>query len=502
MEAGAGGRVLVLNRGEIALRACTAARALGLTPVLFVTPADLDALPTRSANDLYVCDHSDARRSFLSLEEVARAIHATRADWVYPGYGFLSETEELCLAVEEAGAGFVGPRASTLRTTSHKSLALDLARRAGIADLSLPLRVDVAGRTLPPDHAAYPILLKAAKGGGGRGNVRVASAAEFDGALARLRERSRELFADDEVIAERYLPEARHVELQIFGIRGHGVRLLGTRDCSLQRNFQKLIEEGPAPETAQAALAPLVPALLRELEALGYEGAGTVELLWDEAVGRAYFIEINPRIQVEHTVTELLIGEDLIEWQLREAVGLARDALFHRAISERGHAVQARIYAEDPLAGFSPDSGVATLVDLPPRRFCSWDAGVASGATISPHYDALLAKLVVSAPTRDLALQRLSACLREATVHGVKTNLSFLTDLVDHEVVRRDEHHVRFVEDSFMPEFADAERARTEAFDLGEGSALASTARLLRSKVTRDAPHNARGRTWKLRHRA
>jgi acetyl/propionyl-CoA carboxylase alpha subunit len=499
----AGARVLVFNRGEIAVRACVAARALGLAPVLFVTPDDRAGLAARYAADLYVCDRSEATHSFLSLDEVARAIRASRADYVYPGYGFLSETEELCLAVEEAGARFVGPRPSTLRMMAHKSLALDLARRAGIADLSIPLRTDAEGSVVAPPADLFPILLKAAKGGGGRGNALVARAEDFAIALERLRERARALFRDDAILAERYLPEARHVELQIFGVRGHGVRLLGTRDCSLQRNYQKVIEEGPVPPAVQAALAEHVPALLRELEALGYEGAGTVELLWDARAARLYFIEVNPRIQVEHTVTELLTGEDLIEWQLREAADLGRDDLHRRPVVERGHAVQARVYAEDPLAAFAPDAGTVTLLDLAPMRFCQWDTGITAGAAISTHYDPLIAKLVVAGSTRDRALSRASACLRATAIHGVQSNLSFLTGLVDHETVRADAHHVRWIEDTFLPAFIAAERARIGALAADGASPIGRLAKVLASAGDRPAssPAPVEGQTWKRRHR-
>jgi 3-methylcrotonyl-CoA carboxylase alpha subunit len=429
-------RVLVWNRGEIAVRACLAAARLGLRSVLFLPPPDEDGPAVRLADEIHPWPESDPARGFLSLDAVARAVRDTRADLVYPGYGFLAESAALAETVAAAGARLVGPPASALRLVAHKGRARELARRCGLADLGVAL-----------DRPAFPLLLKAVAGGGGRGNVLVEHPAELEPALAALRRRARELFGDDEIIAERYLPSARHVEVQIFGCAG-GVRVLGSRDCSLQRRHQKVVEEGPAPAAAAALLAPHLEALERELSRIGYRGAGTVELLWDRAAGRLFFLEINPRIQVEHPVTELLLGEDLVEWQLREAAG---ERLVDRPLGTRGHAVEARLVAEDPARGFLPESGVVHRLSLPAPPFCRWDLGVEEGGRVTRHYDPMIGKLVAWGRDRNEALARAGQALRAASVHGVVTNLDFLMALLAHPTVVRDEHDTRFIERELSP---------------------------------------------------
>ena len=436
-------KVLVFNRGEIAVRACLAAKKLGLRSALFLTPADHEGPAARLADEIHLCPDAEPARSFLSLEELSRAVRETGASHVYPGYGFLSESEELARAVAEAGALLVGPPVEALRVTAHKGRAAELARRCGLATLSVASE---------PSAADFPVLLKAARGGGGRGNAFVERPEQFADALRQLQHRALSLFRDDAILVERFLTQARHVELQFFGFGGLGVLALGTRDCSLQRNHQKVVEEGPAAPPVAAALQPHVEAICRELGALGYRGAGTVEFLWDVARRQLHFLEINSRIQVEHPVTELLIGEDLVEWQLREALGLGAEALFRREVAPRGHAVEARLYAEDPAQGFVPDTGTVHHLFLPAPPHCRWDLGVAEGSRVTPHYDPLLGKLVAWGNDRAEALGRAALALQAAELHGVRTNLTFLAAIVQHEAVREDRHTTRWIEEAFLRE--------------------------------------------------
>jgi acetyl/propionyl-CoA carboxylase alpha subunit len=475
-------RVLVFTRGEIAVRACLAARRLGLTSVLVLTPADEDGAAARVADDVYPCPRSEPAHSFLDLDFLQRAVRDVEAAAVYPGYGFLAESEALARAVVDAGALFVGPSPATLAVLGDKARAIELARRAGLADLRLP--------DGPVSDGGFPLMLKATRGGGGRGNLLVESASALASAEENLRLRAQALFRNGELVRERFLPAARHVELQLFGFGDLGVRVLGTRDCSLQRGHQKIVEEGPAPSAAARALAPHLAALERELSALGYRGAGTLELLWDPQAERLYFLEANARIQVEHPVTEMLLGVDLVEWQLRETLGLDVPALFQRDLPERGHAVEARLYAESPLDGFVPEVGRIHHLHLPTPPMCRWDLGVCEGSAVTPHYDPLLGKLIAWGQDRQDALARLAGALDEATLQGVRTNLDLLAELARHPDVMADVHSTRWIERSFLP---------TLAAPALPGPVPASLSELGRALGPPSPP--ARSSSWKSAHR-
>jgi acetyl/propionyl-CoA carboxylase alpha subunit len=435
-------KLLVFTRGEIAARACASARALGVPNVLFVSSAELDAPAVAYADALHVVDAEDRAGTFLSLDALNDAIAATSATHVYAGYGFLSESASLARAVTDAGARFVGPSADVLAALADKARARDFAESAGLSHLGLPLDA--------PPVDAYPLVLKATAGGGGRGNLVVASKDALEDAKVTLAARARALFGDGTLIAERYLSGVRHVEVQFFGFTGLGVRLLGTRDCSLQRRHQKVIEEGPASREACAALAPYEAGIVRALTTLGYRGAGTLELLFSPSDGRLYFLEVNPRIQVEHPVTEQLYGIDLVTWQLREALGLETRALFDDPLESRGHVFEARIYAEDAENGFVPDTGTAHLVSLPRLPFVRFDVGLEQGAVVSPHFDPMIAKLIVWGRTRDEARKRTCDALAATHVHGVRTNLAFLEALLRDEAVVADTHDTSFIDARFV----------------------------------------------------
>lgn len=486
-------RLLVWNRGEIALRACLAARRLGVPTVLFLTPADVDTPAARVADALHLHGASEASRSFNDLDVLRATIASTGATHVYPGYGFLSESASLARAVAEAGAVFVGPPAEVLEEMAHKVTAKALARDAGLADLGIPLATDGSEGFVRPPPEAFPLLLKASAGGGGRGNLVVERPEEFDEAVTKLRRRAKELFADDSLLAERYLVRARHVELQVFGVLGDGVRVLDSRDCSLQRNHQKVIEEGPASEAALALLAPVYDALAAALAKRGYRNAGTIELLHAPDEGRIYFLEMNPRIQVEHPVTEQRLGIDLVEWQLREAIGIDREALMMHPLAPRGHAIQARLYAEDPANGFAPDAGVVHHLDLPSMPFVRWDLAAREGAAIAPHYDPMIAKLIVQGHDRADALSRLAHAIDHAHVHGVRTNLDLLRALASHPAFVSDAHDTRTLEKDL--------RALVEESAAPELAAESSLLEETQAPARPEAPHGGELR-WKHAHRS
>jgi acetyl/propionyl-CoA carboxylase alpha subunit len=404
-------RLLVANRGEIALRVFRACRDEGVETVAVAAPDDVGALHARSA------DRTVAISSYLDPAEIVRAAVESEADAVHPGYGFLAESAELAEAVLAAGLVWVGPPPGALRAGGDKLAAKATARAAGVPVLP-------SGE---PSEIGFPLLVKAAAGGGGRGMRVVRDASELDEAVAAARRESAAAFGDDTVFYERYLERPRHVEVQVLADRHGAVVALGERECSIQRRHQKVLEESPSAALDPDLRARMSEAAVAFARAIGYESAGTAEFVLD---GRDfYFLELNARIQVEHPVTELVTGVDLVREQLRIARGepLAADGRL------LGHAVEVRLYAEDPRT-FLPQAGRLERLRLPDS--IRVDAGVAEGDEIGTTYDPLIAKLIAYASTREEAYDRLDAALRETDVGGVTTNLPFLRWLVRHPLVR------------------------------------------------------------------
>jgi acetyl/propionyl-CoA carboxylase alpha subunit len=404
-------RVLVANRGEIALRVFRACRDEGIGTVAVVAPDDAGSLHARSA------DATVEIASYLSPGEHVRAARESGADAVHPGYGFLAESAELAEAVLAAGLTWIGPPPATLRAGGDKLAAKETARAAGVPVLP----------TGTPDEIGFPLLVKAAAGGGGRGMRVVRSAGELDDAVEAARREAKAAFADDTVFFERYLERPRHVEVQLLADRHGAVVALGERDCSVQRRHQKVLEESPSPAVGPELRAAMCDAAVAFARAIGYESAGTAEFVLDG--GEFFFLELNARIQVEHPVTELVTGVDLVRAQLRIARGEPLDA--HPVLD--GHAVEVRLYAEDPRT-FLPQAGRLERLRLPDS--VRVDAGVAEGDEIGTSYDPMIAKLVAHGPTRDAALDTLAEALRDTEVGGLTTNLPFLRWLVAHAVVR------------------------------------------------------------------
>jgi acetyl/propionyl-CoA carboxylase alpha subunit len=405
-------KLLVANRGEIAIRIFRTCRRLGIATVAVVAPDDRGSLHARSA------DETIEIASYLQSEEHVRAAKQSGADAIHPGYGFLAESGDFAEAVGAAGLVWVGPGADALRAGGDKLEAKRIAAAAG---------VPVVESGEPPE-LGYPLLLKAAAGGGGRGMRVVRSADELDDALEAARREAKAAFGDDRVFAERYVERPRHVEIQLLGDLHGDVVSLGERECSIQRRHQKVLEESPSPALDPVLRAAMSDAAVRFARAIGYSNAGTAEFMLD---GRDfYFLELNGRIQVEHPVTELVTGLDVVAEQLRIASG---EALSRDQVPSRGHSVEVRLYAEDPRT-FLPQGGRITRLVLP--EAIRVDAGVAEGDEIALAYDPMIAKLVAHGPTRDDAFDRLAAALAETVVEGVTTNLPFLRWLVAHPEVR------------------------------------------------------------------
>jgi acetyl/propionyl-CoA carboxylase alpha subunit len=402
------GRLLVANRGEIAVRVFRTCARLGVEAVAVVAPDDAGAMHTRSADSVVPI------ASYLDPAEHVRAAVEARADAVHPGYGFLAESPELAAAVEAAGLAWIGPPSDVLRLAGDKLAAKEIAAGAGVPTLASG-DAGVVG---------LPLVVKAAAGGGGRGMRIVRNAAALDEALAAASREAEAAFGDGRVFCERYLDRPRHVEVQLLADAHGTVAALGLRDCSVQRRHQKVVEESPPPGLPVTPAERIAAAAIAFAAAVGYRGAGTAEFL--VAGDEIFFLELNARIQVEHPVTELVTGLDLVEWQLRIAAG---EALVVNQHEPGGHAIEARLYAEDPRT-FLPQSGLVERLRLPDG--VRVDAGVEEGDTVGVRYDPLLAKLVAHGADRQEALDRLRGALDETEVSGVVTNLPFLRWLVSH----------------------------------------------------------------------
>ncbi|MEO8085026.1 MAG: biotin carboxylase N-terminal domain-containing protein, partial [Ardenticatenales bacterium] len=457
--------VLIANRGEIARRIIHAAHQLGLRAACVASDADRDAVWHRSADVVVPLEGSTATETYLRADLILDAARRVGADAIHPGYGFLSERASFADACEAAGIAFVGPTADAMRRMGGKVPAVELARSVGV-----PTVPGVSGVGLGPDELAaaaakigFPILIKASAGGGGRGMRRVDAPDEFPDALAAAKAESLSAFGDDTVLLERYFPLARHVEVQVLGDGRGKVIHLFERDCSVQRRYQKIIEEAPAPSLPESQRAAITAAAVRLAEAVDYRSAGTVEFLVDptaEPPGGFYFLEMNTRLQVEHPVSELVTGLDLAAWQLRLAGGEPL-TLDQKDVTHRGHAIEARLYAEDPAAGFLPSIGRLAMYRSPSGPGVRVDDGVATGSAITPHYDAMIAKVIAAGADRAEAIARLSGALAETIVLGVTTNLDYLQAIIGHPSFRSGDVHTRFL-DEHLP---DGHAAHTEPDD-------------------------------------
>jgi 3-methylcrotonyl-CoA carboxylase alpha subunit len=435
-------KILIANRGEIACRVAATARRMGIRTVAVYSEADAGSKHVAVCDEAVLIGPAAAKESYLKGEKIIAVALATGAQAIHPGYGFLSENADFADAVAAAGLVFIGPPASSMRAMGSKSAAKTLMESA-----SVPLVPGYHGRSQEPallqreaDRIGYPVLLKASAGGGGKGMRVIERAEDFMAALASCQREAISSFGDDKVLIEAYLQRPRHIEIQVFADTQGNCVYLHERDCSVQRRHQKVLEEAPAPGMPAARRAAMGEAAVAAAKAVGYVGAGTVEFIANQD-GSFYFMEMNTRLQVEHPVTEMITGTDLVEWQLRVAAGqplpLRQDAL-----KIHGHAIEARIYAENPEKGFLPSIGTLRHMDTPDAVSFTLggtdvpasvriDSGVREGDAISPFYDPMIAKLIVWGADRAQALARMSQALAEFQITGLATNIAFLKRLVE-----------------------------------------------------------------------
>jgi len=427
-------RILIANRGEIAVRIIRTCRAMGVETVAVYSDFDVNALHVRLADRAVPIGPASVRDSYLNIPAIVDAARRAGADAVHPGYGFLAENPEFAATCEDAGIAFIGPSSSVIRTMGSKVEARKLAHEAG---------VPVAPSASENDYArlGFPILIKASAGGGGRGMRIVRNARDFPDALSAARGEAERAFGDGTLLLEKYVEGARHVEIQVFGDRHGNLLHLFERDCSIQRRHQKIIEESPSPAVTPELRERMAAAALALAHKIGYTNAGTVEFLLAPS-GEFYFIEVNTRIQVEHPVTEMITGMDLIRLQIEIARGRPLPSELPR---QSGHAIEARLYAEDAENDFLPSTGVLHVWEPPPNiEGIRVDSGVDEGTEIGVHYDPLLAKVLAYAPDRETAINKLSFALRNLAAQGITTNREFLVDVLESNEFRSGRAHTGF----------------------------------------------------------
>ena len=442
-------RVLVANRGEIALRVIRAAHTLGWEAVAVYSDADADARWVALADEAVHVGPSPARRSYLDVDAIIGAAQDSGATLVHPGYGFLSERPEFARRVSEAGLTFVGPPAEVIESMGDKALARQTAERAGVPVVpGSGVLEDAGGARAAAEEVGYPLLVKAAAGGGGRGIRVVRTPDELDDAVGTAQAEASSAFGDGSVYLERSIVDARHIEVQVLADGEGGVVHLFERDCSVQRRRQKLLEEAPAPGLSPSLRQEITEAAVRLTAQVGYRGAGTVEFLVEGE--RFYFIEMNTRIQVEHPITEMVTGVDLVAEQLRVAAGESL-SVTQEEVSLTGSAVEFRINAEDPDQDFFPSPGEITRFDPPSGPGVRVDSGFVAGGQIAPYYDSLLAKVVVHGQDREQALARARQALTELTVDGITTTRSMHLELLDDPALQQGGVSTTWYEERGLP---------------------------------------------------
>lgn len=453
-------KILIANRGEIACRVIKTAKKMGIKTVAVYSDADAHALHVAMADEAVHIGAAPSRESYLLGDKVLAAALKTGAQAIHPGYGFLSENSAFCQACADAGVVFIGPPIGAIEAMGSKSAAKTIMEEAGVP-LVPGYHGDDQSRDIikqAADDMGYPVLLKAAAGGGGKGMRQVWNESEFDEGLAAAKRESMNAFGDDHMLVEKYLTQPRHVEIQVFcDNHGNGVYLF-ERDCSVQRRHQKVIEEAPAPGMSESLRAQMGEAALTAAQAINYQGAGTVEFLLDTD-GSFYFMEMNTRLQVEHPVTEYITGQDLVEWQLRVAAG-EQLPLQQDQLRINGHAFEARVYAEDPDNEFLPATGVLHYLQAPEEsEHVRVDTGVRQGDEVSVYYDPMIAKLIVWDENRDKALARMRKALQEYRISGLTTNLDFLYNLANTQAFRDADIDTGFIEKNHAEIFHDDDKA-------------------------------------------
>jgi acetyl-CoA carboxylase biotin carboxylase subunit len=439
-------KVLIANRGEIALRVIRACREMGIASVAVYSDADARAAHVREADEAVHVGPSPSSQSYLLGDKIIAAAKQTGAEAIHPGYGFLSEREWFARAVRDAGLVFIGPPAEAIAAMGSKTAARTLAMKAGVPVVpgTTEALKDAAEAKKVAKSFGYPVLLKAAAGGGGKGMRVVREESELADALASAQREAKNAFGDDAVYVEKYIVGPRHVEIQVIGDQHGNMLSLNERECSVQRRHQKMVEEAPSVAVTPAIRKAMGDVAVKAAKAAGYVNAGTCEFLLD-ANGNYYFLEMNTRLQVEHPVTELVTGIDLVQWQLRVAAG-EKLPFRQEDIVPRGWAIEARITSEDPANGFLPSTGKVTFLHVPTGPGVRWDSGIEVGSEVGLFYDPMLAKLIVWAPTRDEAIARMHRALLELTIEGVETSRDFHLRLMENEDFRAGHIEIQWLE--------------------------------------------------------
>jgi len=438
-------KILIANRGEIALRIHRACRDLGIRTVAVHSTADAQAMHVRLADESVCVGPPSSSASYLNIPSLIAAAEVTDADAVHPGYGFLSENARFADIVEEHDITFIGPTPEHIRIMGDKIAAKETMKRLGVPVVpgsEEKITDDTVARKVA-DEIGYPVIVKAAAGGGGRGMKVVRASSELARALTACRTEAKAAFGDDAVYLEKYLERPRHIEIQVLGDTHGNVVHLGERDCSLQRRHQKMVEEAPSPAITAKQRAAIGKRVVKAMKSFGYRGAGTVEFLYED--GEFYFIEMNTRLQVEHPVTEMITGIDLVAEQIRVAAG-EKLSVAQKDIPTRGHAIECRINAEDPMT-FAPSPGLVAEYHPPGGPGVRVDSALYGGYRIPPYYDSLISKLIVHADTREQALMRLGRALEEYVIGGVKHSIPLHQLLLEQDDFRTGAYHIHWLEE-------------------------------------------------------
>jgi acetyl-CoA carboxylase biotin carboxylase subunit len=459
-------KILIANRGEIALRVIRACRELGIKTVAVYSEIDRQSLPVRFADEVYLLGPAPAKESYLRSDKILEIAKKTKAEAIHPGYGFLSENADFSDECKKAGIRFIGPRGDSMRKLGDKILARRTAEKVKVPivpGMDEPLKSADEARKIA-EKFGYPVLLKARAGGGGKGMRKVAKPDEIDSAYRLASSEAEQSFKDPALYLEKYIEEPHHVEIQILGDRAGNVIALGERECSIQRRHQKIIEEAPSPFITEATRKKLMEAAVKLGTEAGYENAGTMEFLVDKNQN-FYFLEMNARLQVEHPITEQVTGIDLVRAQIRIAAGEPLSSIIEERGAEggvrRGHAVECRIYAEDPDNDFLPSPGKVQRVRSPEGPGVRVDSAVFSGSTISVYYDPMIAKLIAWGRDREEAMMRMERALKEYLIVGVKTNIAFHEAVLSHPDFRKGKYDTGFVDRNM----AELKRKSHEGFE-------------------------------------
>ena len=495
--------LLVANRGEIAVRIVRAARERGIRTVAVFSEPDRLAPHVLEADEAYAIGPAASAESYLRADKLIEVAKASGAEAIHPGYGFLAERASFAQAVEDSGLIFVGPSAQTIAAMGDKTEARRRMAAAGVPIVPGLTEV-VAGAEEAAASAVqlgFPVLIKACAGGGGKGMRVVEAEADVERAFEAAQREALAAFGDGSLYLERYLDQPRHIEIQVLGDAHGNVVHLGDRECSIQRRHQKLIEEAPSPALSPEARAAMGEAAVRAAKAVEYRSAGTIEFLYQD--GEFFFLEMNTRLQVEHPVTELVTGLDIVDWQLRVASGEPLD-FRQEDVELKGHAIECRIVSEDPSTGFLPSTGVITRLETPTGPGVRWDGGVTEGFEVTPHYDPLLGKLIVHAPTRAAAISRMARALDALVLTGVETSAQFHRRVMDEPDFRSGSFSIRYLEQHpELVESADPGRALRAAAVAAalleeEDRRLHRTSRIGGNKVNAISAWRAAGWPWRL----